>query len=114
MTDNKKEPIDLLQWKVDKLLEQGRRKEKAEDTVKELEWSGTELAAEIEAIDLSQDVLKGVKTFMCTIAKRVKEAGSIREVERLFFGLGLLLLRDFDDAAFAKLLKMMQEDVEKK
>ena len=114
MTDNNKEPIDLLKWRVDKLLEQGRRQKKAEETVKELEWSGTDLADEIEAIDLSQDVLKGVKTFMCTIAKRVKKARSIREVERLFFGLGLLLLRDYDHAAFDKLLKMMREEAEKK
>lgn len=114
MTDDDKEPIDLLKWRFDKLQERKRRRERTEDAVKELEWSGTELADEIEAIDLSQDVLKGVRTFLFTIARRVKEASSIRDVERLFFGLGLLLLRDYDDVAFDKFLKMMQEDVEKK
>jgi hypothetical protein len=114
MTDNDKEPIDLLKWRFDKMMEQERRQEEAEDNTKQLEWSRTKLADEIEAIDLSEEVLKGVKTFMCTIAKRVKEVRSIREVERLFFGLGLLLLRDYDRVAFDRLLKMMQDEQEKK
>jgi hypothetical protein len=111
LTDNNKKPIDLLKWRVDKLLEQEKRK--GEDTREQLEWSGTEFAAEIEAIDLSEEVLKGVKTFMCTIAKKMKEARSIQEVERLFLGLGLLLLRDYDPVAFDKLLKMMKDDLKK-
>ena len=110
MTDNNKKPIDLLKWRVDKLLEQERRKE---DTREQLEWSGTEFAAEIEGINLSEEVLKGVKTFMCTIAKRMKEAKSIQEVERLFLGLGLLLLRDYDSEAFEKLLNWMKDDLKK-
>jgi hypothetical protein len=114
VTDNEKEPIDLLKWRFDKLMEQERRKDEAEDHRKQLEWSGRGLADEIEAIHLSEEVLKGVKTFMCTIAKRVKEVKSIREVERLFFGLGLLLLRDYDRVAFDRLLNMMQDELQKK
>jgi hypothetical protein len=114
VTDKDKEPIDLLKWRIDKLLAQEKRREESEDGRKQLEWSGTKFAAEIEAMELSEDVLKGVKTFTCTIARKVKEARSIREVERLFFGLGLLLLRDNDRVAFEKLLKMLDEEVEKK
>ncbi|UCD87301.1 MAG: hypothetical protein JSV01_05975, partial [Desulfobacterales bacterium] len=62
--------------------------------------------------ELSEEVLKGVKTFMCTIARKVKEPKSISEVERLFVGLGLLLLRDHDRVAFDKLLKMMKDKME--
>ena len=111
MTDKNKEPIDLLKRRADKLLEQERRKA-AEKAGKELEWSGAKFAAEIESIELSEDVLKGVKTFTCTIANKVKEAESIQEVERLCFGLALLLLRDNDRVAFDKLLKMMKDELE--
>ncbi|NVM21385.1 MAG: hypothetical protein HWN68_06360 [Desulfobacterales bacterium] len=110
MTDKNKEPIDLLKRRTGKLLEQERRKEEAERGRKQLEWSGAKFAAEAEAIDLSEEVLKGVKTFMCTIADRVKEARSINEVERSCFGLVLLLLRDYDRVAFDKLLKMMKDE----
>ena len=113
MTDKNKEPIDLLKRRADKLLEQERRKEEAEGVSKQLEWSGAKFAAEVESIKLSEEVLKGVKTFMCTIASRVKEAKSIREVERSCFGLVLLLLRDYDRVAFDKLLKMMKDEVGK-
>ncbi len=114
MTDNDKEPIDLLKWRVDKLLEKERRKEEGKEAEKQLEWSGKKFAAEVASIELSEEVLKGVKTFMCTIARKVKEAKSISEVERLLVGLGLLLLRDYDRVAFDKLLKMMRDEMEKK
>lgn len=113
MTDKNKEPIDLLKRRADKLLEQKRRKEEAGETRKQLEWSGVKFAAEVQSIELSEEVLKGVKTFMCTIAGKVKEARSIHEVERPCFGLALLLLRDYDRVAFEKLLKMMKDEVEK-
>ena len=112
MTDKNKEPIDLLKRRADKLLDQERRKEEAEEARKQLEWSGAKFAAEIESIKLSEEVLLGVKTFMCTIATKVKEARSIHEVERSCFGLALLLLRDYDRVAFDKLLKMMKEEKE--
>lgn len=112
MTDKDKKPIDLLKRRADKLLEQEKRKA-AEEARKQLEWSGAKFAAEIESIELSEEVLKGVKTFMCTIASRVKEARSIHEVERSCFGLALLLLRDYDRVAFDKLLKMMKDELEK-
>ncbi|MGD9023175.1 MAG: hypothetical protein PVJ62_05270 [Deltaproteobacteria bacterium] len=114
VTDKDKEPIDLLKWRVDKLLEQERREGEGEDARRQLEWSGTKYAREIEGIHLSEHVLKGVKTFMCTIATKVRQAESLREVERLFFGLGLLLLRDHDRVAFDKLLKMMKDEMAEK
>lgn len=113
MTDEKKEPIDLLKRRADKLLDEERRKEEAEEAKKQLEWSGARFAAEIESIELSDDLLKGVKTFMCTIVSKIKEARSIHEVERSCFGLALLLLRDYDRVAFDKLLKMMKDEMEK-
>lgn len=113
MTNKNKEPIDLLKRRADKLLDQERRKEEAEEARKQLEWSGARFAAEVESIELSEDVLKGVKTFMCTIANKIKEARSIHEVERSCFGLALLLLRDYDRVAFDKLLKMMKDEMEK-
>ena len=112
MTDKNKEPIDLLKRRADKLLDQEKRKAAAEEAGKGLEWSGAQFAAEIESIELSEEVLKGVKTFICTIANKVKEAESIHEVERLCFGLALLLLRDYDRVAFDKLLKMMKDELE--
>ena len=111
MKDKNKEPIDLLKRRTDKLLAQERQKA-AEEGGKEPEWSGAEFAAEVESIKLGEEVLKGIKTFMCTIATRVKEAESIREVERPCFGLALLLMRDYDRAAFDKLLKMMRSELE--
>jgi hypothetical protein len=113
VTDKNKEPIDLLKRRADKLLNQERRNEEAEKTRKQVEWSGARFAAEIESIELGEEVLKGVKTFMCTIASKVKEAKSIHDVERPCFGLALLLLRDYDRLAFDKLLKMMKDEVEK-
>ncbi len=113
MTDKNKEPIDLLKRRADKLLDQEKRKAAAKEARKQLEWSGAKFAAEVESIELSEDVLKGVKTFMCTVASKVKEARSIHEVERSCFGLALLLLRDYDRVAFDKLLKMMKEMVGK-
>lgn len=113
VTDKNKEPIDLLKRRADKLLDQEKRKAAAKEARKQLEWSGAKFAAEVESIDLSEDVLKGVKTFMCTVASKVKEARSIHEVERSCFGLALLLLRDYDRVAFDKLLKMMKEMVGK-
>jgi hypothetical protein len=110
VTDKNKEPIDLLKRRADKLLDQSRRKEEAEEARKQLEWSGAKFAAEIESIKLSEEVLLGVKTFMCTIATKVKEARSIHEVERSCFGLAILLLRDYDHVAFDKLLNMMKEE----
>ncbi len=113
VTDKNKEPIDLLKRRGDKLLDQEKRKAAAKEARKQLEWSGAKFAAEVESIELSEDVLKGVKTFMCTVASKVKEARSIHEVERSCFGLALLLLRDYDRVAFDKLLKMMKEMVGK-
>jgi hypothetical protein len=113
VTDKNKEPIDLLKRRADKLLDQERRKAAAEEARKQLEWSGAKFAAEVESIELSEEVLKGVKTFMCTIASKAKEAKSIHEVERSCFGLALLLLRDYDRMAFDKLLKMMKDELEK-
>ncbi len=114
MTDNDKEPIDLLKWRVDKLLEKERRKKDGEEATKQLERSGKKFATEVSSIHLSEEVLRGVKTFMCTIARKVRQAKSISEVERLLVGLGLLLLRDYDRVAFDKLLKMMRDEMEKK
>ena len=113
MSDKDKEPIDLLKRRVDKLLEQERRQKEEEGARKQLEWSQTKFAGEIESIKLSEEVLKGVKTFMCTIASLVKEASSIHEVERPCFGLALLLLRDYDREAFDKLLKMIKDEMDK-
>jgi hypothetical protein len=113
VTDKNREPIDLLKRRVDKLLKQESRKEEAEGARKQLEWSQAKFAAEIESIKLNEGVLKGVKTFMCTIATRVKQASSIRDVQRSCLGLALLLLRDYDLAAFDKLLKMMKAETEK-
>jgi hypothetical protein len=112
VTDKNKEPIDLLKRRADKLLDQERRNQEAEEASKQSEWSGAKFAAEVESIELTEEVLKGVKTFMCTIASNVKEARSIHEVERSCFGLALLLLRDYDRVAFNKLLKMMQDEEE--
>jgi hypothetical protein len=111
--DKNKEPIDLLKRRVDKLLDQERRKKEQEGARNQLEWSQAKFAAEIESIKLSEEVLKGVKTFMCTIASLVKEASAMHEVERPCFGLALLLLRDYDREAFDKLLKMIKDEMEK-
>jgi len=113
VTDKDKEPIDLLKRRVDKLLDQERRKKEAEGARKQREWSQAKFAGEIESIKLSEEVLKGVKTFMCTIASLVKEASSIHEVERPCFGLALLLLRDYDRGAFDKFLKMIKDEMDK-
>ena len=113
MTDKNKEPIDLLKRRADKLLDQERRKKETEKAKKQVEWSKAQFAAEIESIELSEEVLQGVKTFICTIASRVKEANSIRDVQRPCFGLALLLLRDYDRPAFDKLLEMMKDDLDK-
>ena len=113
MTDESKEPIDLLKRRVEKLLEQEKRKEEAEATRRQLDWTGKKFAAEVESIRLSAEIVKGIKTFMCTIAEKVKEAESLKEVERPCFGLALLLLRDYDRSAFDKLLEMMKTGEEK-
>jgi len=110
MTDKKKEPIDLLKRRADKLLAQEKLKATKKGR-KEPQWTGAEFAAEVASIKFTDEVLRGVKTFMCTIASIVKEAGSIREVERPCFGLALLLLRDYDRMAFDKLLQMMKEQI---
>jgi len=112
MTDKKKEPIDLLKRRADKLLEKQKLKGTREST-KKGEWTGAEFAAEVASIKLSDEVLRGVKTFMCTIASIVKEAVSIRDAERPCFGLALLLLRDYDRVAFDKLLQMMKAEIDK-
>jgi hypothetical protein len=112
VTDKNKEPIDLLKRRADKLRDQGRRNQEAEEAGKQSEWSGAKFASEVESIELTDELLKGVKTFMCTIASKVKEARSIHEVERSCFGLALLLLRDYDRVAFNKLLKMMKDEEE--
>ena len=112
MTDKNKEPIDLMKRRADKLLDQEKRKA-AEEAGKQLEWSGAGFAAEVESIEIGDEVLKGVKTFMCTIAREVKEASALHEIKRLCFGLALLLLRDYDSVAFDKLLKMMRGETEK-
>lgn len=108
MAPDDKEPIDLLKRRVEKLLEEERRREEAKDARQQLGWSGGKFAEKAASIKLSEDILKGIKIFMCTIAEKVKEAGSIRDVERACFGLALLLLRDYDHKAFDKLLKMMK------
>jgi hypothetical protein len=113
MTDKNQEPIDLSKRRADKLLDQERRKA-AQEAGSQPEWSGAVFAAQVESIEISEEVLKGVKTFMCTIAGRVKEARSIREVERPCFGLALLLLRDYDREAFDKLLEMIRDGLEGK
>jgi hypothetical protein len=113
MKDDSKEPIDLLKRRVEKLLEQERRREEAEATRQQLDWRGKKFATAVESIRLSAEVIKGIKTFMCTIAEKVKEAKSIDEVERPCFGLALLLLRDYDRSAFDKLLEMMKRGEEK-
>jgi len=112
MTDKSKEPIDLLKRRADKLLAQ-KKLNATHKGRKEVQWTGEEFAAAVASIKFSDEVLKGVKTFMCTIASIVKEAGSIREVERPCFGLALLLLRDYDRMAFDKLLQMMKEQIDR-
>ena len=109
MSDKNKEPIDLLERRVEKLLQQEKEKEEAQGTRQELGWSGERFASEVESIELSEETLKGIKTFICTIAQKVKEAASLDEVERPCFGLALLLLRDYDQEAFNKLLEMMKK-----
>jgi len=112
MTDNNKEPIDLLKRRADKLLAQEKLKA-MKKCRKERQWTGAEFAAEVASIKFTDEVLKAVKTFMCTIASIVKGAESIRDVERPCFGLALLLLRDYDRTAFDKLLQMMKEQIDK-
>ncbi|MDY6953851.1 MAG: hypothetical protein SWE60_20275 [Thermodesulfobacteriota bacterium] len=111
MTSKNKEPIDLLKRRADKLLEQERLKPRKKGE-RERPWTGAEFAAEVASIKFTDEVLKGVKTFMCSIASIVREAESIREVERPCFGLTLLLLRDYDHIAFDKLLQMMKEQID--
>ena len=94
-------------------LQEQEKRRAAEEAGKQLEWSGAEFAAEVESIEFSDEVLKGIKTFMCTIAKNVKEASSLHEIQRLCYGLALLLLRDYDSVAFDKLLKMMRGEMDK-
>jgi hypothetical protein len=112
MTEKSKEPIDLLKRRVEKLLEQERQEKEVEET-RQQEWSGERFATELAKIELSEDLLKGVRTFICAIARKVKEAESIDDVKRTCYGLALLLLRDYDRPAFDKLLVMMKEEVEK-
>jgi hypothetical protein len=112
MIDKRKEPIDLLKRRVEKLLEQQRREEEAEEARQQLEWSGKKFAAEMASVELNEEVLRGVRTFICTIARKVKEAESMDDVKRSCYGLALLLLRDYDRIAFDKLLMMMKEEVE--
>ena len=114
MTDKSKEPIDLMKRRVEKLLEQQRHEEEAEEARQQLAWSGKKFAAEMASIELSEEVLKGVKTFICTIARKVKEAESMDDVKRSCYGLALLLLRDYDRVSFDKLLMMMKDEVENK
>ena len=111
--DKDKEPIDLLKRRVEKLLEQERQKEATEEVRGQLEWSGGRFASTIQSIELSEEVLRGVKCFMCTIANKVREADSIDQVKRSCFGLALLLLRDYDHVAFDKLLKMLKDEMQK-
>ena len=111
MTDKSKEPIDLLKRRVEKLLEQQRREEAAEENRQQLEWSGHRFSEEMASIELTDDLLKGVKTFICAIARKVKEAETMDDVKRTCYGLALLLLRDYDRAAFDKLLMMMKDEV---
>ena len=112
MTEDDNEPIDLLKRRVEKLLKEERQKQEAQGIVQKLDWTGKKFASAVESIKLSDEILKGVKTFICTIAEKVKEAKSIHDVERACFGLALLLLRDYDREAFDKLLKLMKGDEE--
>ncbi len=114
MGEKNNEPIDLLKRRVEKLLEQESQKKASEQAKGQLEWSGTKFAAQLESIELDDEVLKGVKCFMCTIAQKVREATSLSEVQRSCFGLALLLLRDYDRVAFDKLLQMMKEPTEER
>jgi hypothetical protein len=111
MTERENEPIDLSKRRADKLREQKKR-QALEQNAKESQWSGAAFAAEVESIELSEDVLKGIKTFMCTIAAKIREVDSTRELQRPCFGLALLLMRDYDRRAFDKLLKMIRTDAE--
>jgi hypothetical protein len=111
MSEKDNKPIDLSKRRADKLRDQERR-EAAEEGEKQPQWSGAEFAAQLESIELSQEVLRGVKTFMCTIAARIKEADSIGDLQRPCFGLALLLMRDYDREAFDKLLKMIRTEEE--
>jgi len=113
VNEKDKEPIDFLKRRVEKLLEQEREKEQGEEAREQLEWSGGNFASQIQSIELNDEMLKGIKCFMCTIANKVREADSIDQVRRSCFGLALLLLRDYDHVAFDKLLKMMKDEMEK-
>lgn len=109
MTDETKDPIDLLKRRAEKLIEQQRRKEQTEGTQKLIEWPGSRFRDEAESIQLSEDILNRVKIMMSVIASNVKEASSIHDVERSCFGLALLLLKDHDQEAYERLLTLVRE-----
>jgi len=52
-------------------------------------------------------LLDRLKIMMRVIAANVKDAASIKDVERACFGLALLLLKDHDKEAYEKLLDLV-------
>jgi hypothetical protein len=110
MTDKPKEPIDLLKRRTEKLLEQERRRKQDQGSQKQLEWPGARFQDEAtKSIQLSDELLDRVKIMMRVIAANVKEATSIRDVERACFGLALLLVKDHDHKAYEKLLELVRQ-----
>jgi hypothetical protein len=109
MTDETKEPIDLLKRRAEKLLKEESRKAQEKGTQKQLEWPGAKFRDEAKSIQLSEELLDRVKIMMRVIASNVKEAGSIHDVERSCFGLALILLKDHDHEAYERLLALVRE-----
>jgi len=112
MTDKPKEPIDLLKRRTERLLEQRRRKGQDQEAQKHLEWPGSKFRDEARLIQLNEELLDRLKIMMRVIVANVKEATSIRDVERACFGLALLLLKDHDKQAYEKLLDLVRRQGE--
>lgn len=111
MTD-KQEPIDLLQKRTEKLLERQRHRKQDEESQKQLDWPGAKFQEEAKAIRLSEELLGRLKIMMRVVAANVKEAASIKDVERACFGLALLLLKDHDKKAYEKLLELVRQEAQ--
>ena len=110
MTDKPQEPIDLLKRRTEKLLEQERHRKQDKESQKQLEWPGARFREEAKAVQLSQELLDRLKIMMRVIAANVKEAASIKDIERACFGLALILLKDHDREAYEKLLDLVRQE----
>lgn len=110
MGDTPKEPIDLLQWRNEKLFEKRKHEERDRETQKQLDWPGSRFQKEAESIELPEELLHRVKVMMCAIVAGVKDAESIHDVKHSCFGLALLLLKDYDRQAYEKLLALIRQE----